>query len=441
MATASGLQTATESPCHVCQPLGAIYLISGIKGAMTLVHGPQSCSGYMRFMLSRHFREQKVGKPFFHECLEVSHGRHKFAQDIYRLVKDYKLRFICLINTCLNDSTAEIINDWLTEMKAGSQEFAETAYIDARHPSGSHVKGYDIASRTVLEFLAKRTGARNGKLNIIPGMLNPGELHEVKRILTDTGVPFAVLYDGSETFGARPLEHAIDQAMNCTLPEELIDSANSIGTIALCRHAGGAGADYLELKFDVPALYGPLPIGLTSTDLFLDQIKGLTGVEIPSAQERERKSLLDAMKKSERYIAGKRFVITGDPDLVSSLTHFVCELRMEPAVVMSNMPSETFVQEIETTAKKYGKSPVIISGSELSEFERIMHERGTDLILGPSYLAGIAKSAGVPLLRIGFPVYDRCSCDRWPILGYRGGLRLLDLIIKTVQGVGETWTR
>ncbi|MEW6447151.1 MAG: nitrogenase component 1 [Bacillota bacterium] len=436
MANASGVQTAVERPCHVCQPLGAIYLISGIKGATALVHGPQSCCGYMRFMLSRHFKELNSGKPFFHE---VSCSRHKFVEDVYGLANKYNLRLIYLTNTCLHDSPAEMINNWLTEMKFRSQEFVKIASIDALQPSGSYVNGYDIASKAVLELLARPKGACNGKLNIIPGMLNPGDLHEVKRILAGMCVPFTMLYDGSETLGTRPEEHMAGPASNYTFPEELADAANSIATIALCRHAGGAGADYLYLKFGVPAHYGPLPIGLTFTDRFVDQIKGLTGAGIPPAYERERENLLDAMGKSKRYTAGKRFVITGDPDLISPLTHFACELGMEPVAVMSNTPSDLFVHEIETIAKKYAKAPVIISGSKLSEIERIIYQGGTDMILGPSYLTGIAKSAGVPLFRIGFPVYDRCSCDRWPILGYRGGLRLLDLIVKTARGVVETF--
>ncbi|MEW6573566.1 MAG: nitrogenase component 1 [Bacillota bacterium] len=435
MATATGVQTAVERPCHVCQLFGAIYLIYGIKRATTLVHGPQSCCGYMRFTISQHFTELRTGKPFFYECTEVSSGRQKFVEKVCRLIKDHDLRFICLINTCLNDSGAEIINSWLEEMKAGSQQVPEIVYINALHPSGSYATGYDVASKAVLELLAKPAGVRHGRLNIIPGMINPGDLQEVKRILADMAVPYTMLYDGSERLSARPVEYAVDPPANATFPEELIDSANSIGTIALCRHAGGAGADYLNRKFGIPAVYGPLPVGLTSTDLFLDRIKGLTGVGISSVQERERKSLLDGMADSKRYTAGKKVAITGDPDLVSSLTRFTCELGMEPAVVMSNMPSEPFVQEIETIAKEYGNSPVIISGSELSEFKHVIHERETDIVLGPSYLSGIAKSAGVPLLRIGFPVYDRCSCDRWPVLGYRGGLRLIELIRKVAQEV------
>ncbi|WP_255477818.1 nitrogenase component 1 [Methanothermobacter sp. THM-1] len=48
---------AVINPGNMCPPFGAVMAFLGIKGSMPLVHGSQGCSTYMRFQLTRHFRE------------------------------------------------------------------------------------------------------------------------------------------------------------------------------------------------------------------------------------------------------------------------------------------------------------------------------------------------------------------------------------------------
>ncbi|MCL0083453.1 hypothetical protein M1N77_02875 [Thermodesulfovibrionales bacterium] len=62
-----------------------------------------------------------------------------------------------------------------------------------------------------------------------------------------------------------------------TAAADLVDAANSLGTIALSRHAGGGAATYLLRKFNVPAVLGPFLVGIYNTDLFLEQAVKLTG--------------------------------------------------------------------------------------------------------------------------------------------------------------------
>ncbi|WP_020588267.1 nitrogenase component 1 [Desulfobacter curvatus] len=51
-----------------------------------------------------------------------------------------------------------------------------------------------------------------------------------------------------------------------TTVEDLTDTANALGTIALNRYEGMKAAQYLEDEFDVPAIIGPTPIGIRNTD-------------------------------------------------------------------------------------------------------------------------------------------------------------------------------
>ena len=39
----------------------------------------------------------------------------------------------------------------------------------------------------------------------------------------------------------------------------------------------------------------------------------------------------------------------------------------------------------------------------------------------------------IPLVRTGFPIYDRIGHSYFPITGYRGGLRLLEKILDALM--------
>ena len=45
----------------------------------------------------------------------------------------------------------------------------------------------------------------------------------------------------------------------------------------------------------------------------------------------------------------------------------------------------------------------------------------------------IAFDAKIPLIRVGFPVYDRAGYHRRPIVGYNGGINLIDRITNTIM--------
>jgi nitrogenase molybdenum-iron protein beta chain/nitrogenase molybdenum-iron protein NifN len=55
-----------------------------------------------------------------------------------------------------------------------------------------------------------------------------------------------------------------------------------------------------------------------------------------------------------------------------------------------------------------------------------------DLLIGNSYGARIASEEDIPLLRIGFPIYDRMGAQRTPIVGYSAGILLVDTLANII---------
>lgn len=428
-------RTARTNPCHSCQPLGIIYLTLGVQGGISLVHGSEGCCGLLRFLLERHFRNAaRVTTTFFYEAPSIS-GRQNLTKVIRKIAGRYHPQFISVVGTCFTEPVGEDIENLILETGAVSTGKA-VAIVPLGVPdrSGTYVSGYDAAAKTVLERLAEPRGNRHGRINVIPGVMNPGDIEEVKRILDTMGVPFGTFFDLSETLDLPLEESAAWLSGGGTLLSDLAEAPDGAGTIALCQHAGGAGAVYLQRKFNVPYFVNHLPVGLTNTDRFIDSLRKLAGVGVPPSLEGEREALVAAIADAHRYTAGKKAAVAGDPDTALALARFVCELGMEPAVVMSNTPSELFVREIEAIGREHGHRPNTISGCDLGQFEMALQDRGAQIVFGPSYVAKIAANTGIPLVRVGFPVYDHFSYYRWPILGYRGSLRLLSFTVDTILG-------
>jgi nitrogenase molybdenum-iron protein NifN len=60
-----------------------------------------------------------------------------------------------------------------------------------------------------------------------------------------------------------------------------------------------------------------------------------------------------------------------------------------------------------------------------------------DFVIGSSKGAKLARSLGVPLIRVGFPIHDRIGGQRILHLGYRGAQRLFDLVVNTLLEVKQ----
>jgi nitrogenase molybdenum-iron protein beta chain len=52
-----------------------------------------------------------------------------------------------------------------------------------------------------------------------------------------------------------------------------------------------------------------------------------------------------------------------------------------------------------------------------------------DLLIGNTYGKYIARDENIPLVRHGFPILDRVGHSYFPTVGYRGGMRLLEMIL------------
>ncbi len=437
------------NPGATCMPLGAMWAIMGLHRAIPFVQGAQGCTTYVRYTFARIFKEPgSIATASFHEDAAVFGGRKNVIHGVRNLVVRYWPDVVGIVTTCSSEIIGDDMNSFLKATKKklaeeiGEERAAAVEIVLVNTPSfaGSQVEGYNRAARSFVGSLAEKTGDASDKVNIIPGMTYPGDIREIKHILKEMGIEATVLFDISETLDAplHPPKSLPYYPEGGTTVEEIRGMGDAAATFTIQKEAGSAGAVLLEKKFGVKAFNGPMPVGVANTDMFVTALAGITGREIPKTLIDERGRFVDAMADTLHYTMMCRAAIFGDPDIALAMTRFACELGMTPVAVMTGSPSVTFEEDVEAILEEYRHlftvEPKIFNKGDIFEFEEYL--RGCnrlDLVIGHSKGADIAAECGVPLIRVGFPVYDRFGYQKKAIVGYRGGELLLYEIVNALM--------
>ncbi|MBM7408886.1 nitrogenase component 1 [Methanococcus maripaludis] len=422
---------AVINPCKICQPMGAIFALMGVKNSMPLIHGSHGCSTYMRFQLGRHFKEAvNVASSSMSEANAVLGGEENLKHAIRNVSRIYGPEIIGVTTSCLSETIGDDVEGIIRLFKTQNDDLPEIVPISTPSYKHTHVEGYDSTVKALVENLATPSKP-NSKLNVITGMVSPGDIAETKRILREMGIESIILTDTSESMDA-PFDGEVSFVSSAgTTVEELKDTANSFATISLCKHANSA-AKFLHEAYGLKSVSPYLPIGLQSTDEFMNELCKLTNKEIPEQITRERGKLIDAMIDAHQHNFGRKVAIYGDPDVVVGFTRFVLELGMIPSIVCTGSESKTFVEDIKAVTKDSKHKPVILAPGDLYDLHQEIKKSKVDLLIGNSYGSRIAGAENIPLLRMGFPIYDRVGAQRITCVGYTAGVRLVDTITNTI---------
>jgi len=430
------------NPMYNCQPSGAQYACIGIKDCIPLVHGGQGCSMFCRLLFAQHFKENfDIASSSIHESAAVFGGLVRAEDGVDTMLKRYPdLRIIPIITTCSTEIIGDDIDGLVGKMRRSiKKEFPgrEVYLVPVHTPSfkGSHVSGYDVAISALITTLAKK-GKPSGKLNVITGWVNPGDVTEIKHVLKEMDVEAKVIMD-TESFDSPTMPDKDSFSYGSTTVEDLIDTANAVGTLALNRYEGAGAAKYLQDEFEVPAIIGPTPIGIANTDAFIKNISALTGKSVPDSLAIERGKAIDALADlAHMFFADKRVAIFGNPDLVIGLAEFCLEVELKPVLLMLGDDNKAYQKDprIKQLEEKIDFDMEVIWNSDLWELEKRLQnkELEVDLIMGHSKGRYVAIDHKVPMVRVGFPTFDRAGLYRHPVVGYNGALYLGETIANTL---------
>ncbi|MDF2613427.1 MAG: nifK [Clostridia bacterium] len=421
------------NPAKTCQPVGAMYAALGVHKCMPHSHGSQGCCSFHRMYLTRHFKEPAIAaSSSFTEGASVFGGGANLKTSVKNIFDMYKPEIIAVHTTCLSETIGDDLNAFIQDIDIPEGKYV----VHTNTPSyvGSHITGFANMISGFIKYLAKGAKVKNGKVNIIPGFVNPGDMREMKKLADLMGASYIMLPDTSGVLDA-PMTGSYDMyPKGGTKIEDIVSMGDSEMTFALGQLTSENPANDLKRKCGVPFVSMPLPIGIAATDEYVMALSRFTKNEVPYQIEEERGQLVDIMLDGHPYFHNKTVAIYGDPDTVLGITALVLEMGMIPKYVVTGTPGESFNIKAKELFDKAGVTGCIAKApGDLFELHQWIKNDPVDLLIGGTHGKHIARAEDIPLVRAGFPIIDRYVHSYMPIVGYKGAIRLVELILTALM--------
>jgi nitrogenase molybdenum-iron protein beta chain len=442
-------QMLTVNPAKACQPLGAVLCALGFEKTLPYVHGSQGCVAYFRTYFNRHFKEPVACvSDSMTEDAAVFGGQKNMYDGLENAKALYKPEMIAVSTTCMAEVIGDDLNAFITNSKKEGHIPQEFPTPFAHTPSfvGSHTTGWDnmfegIQRYFTLNHMDDKEVGSNGKVNLVPGFETYlGNYRVLHRMMQEMGVGYSLLCDPTEVLDT-PADGEYRMYDGGTSLDEMKDAPNAIDTLLLQPWQLAKTKKFVQGTWNQPASAINIPMGLEWTDDFLMKVAELTGKEIPESLAKERGRLVDMMTDSHAWLHGKKFALYGDADFAMGLTKFLLELGAEPTHVVVNHGNKRYKKAMDAmcAASPYGQNTEVHVGKDLWHLRSLCFTDKPDFLIGNSYGKFIqrdtlhkGKEHEVPLIRIGFPIFDRHHLHRMTTYGYEGAMYMLTTLVNAV---------
>ncbi|HHW77255.1 MAG TPA: nitrogenase molybdenum-iron protein subunit beta [Xanthomonadaceae bacterium] len=453
-------QVLGVNPNKVCQPAGAVLCALGFHKTLPYVHGSQGCVAYFRTYFNRHFREPIAAvSDSMTEDAAVFGGQNNIFEGLENARKMYEPEMMAVSTTCMAEIIGDDLNAFITNAKKDGRVPMDFPTPFANTPSfvGSHTNGWDNMLEGILRYFTLFQSApaddgkravnepqpgRNGKLNIVTGFESYlGNFRVIKRMLKEMGVDYTFLSDPEEVLDT-PADGEFRMYAGGTTQAEIKDAPNAIDTLLLQPWHLTKTKKFVQETWNHPVSSIDIPMGLAWTDAFLMKVSELTGKPIPESLEKERGRLIDMMADSHQWLHRKKYSVFGDPDFVTGMCQVLMELGAEPLHVLCQNGSKKWAKDITKLLKDspYGQDAEVYIGKDLWHLRSLVFSKKPDFLIGNSYGKFIqrdtlhkGKEHEVPLIRLGFPLFDRHHLHRDTTLGYEGAMYILKTLVNAVM--------
>jgi len=410
------------NPLKTSQPLGAALAFLGLRDAIPMFHGSQGCTAFAKVFFVRHFREPiPLQTTAMDQISTVLSSDENVIEGLRSICDKNRPAIIGLPTTGLSETQGTDILRLVREFRTRHPEYADIAVVPVNTPdfSGCLESGYALAVSAIIDTLIPETrhaGRRRRQVNVLAGsMLTPGDIEALRDWIEAFGLRAVVLPDIGDSLDG----HLVDAeftplTLGGTPRSEIAAMGESIATLVVGRSLGAA-ADRLKARTGVPDLRFDHLMGLDAADAFTMALAQLSGQPVPPGIERQRAQLQDAMVDTHFMTGFARVALALDPDLLAAWADFL--LGAGAQIVAAVAPVRAAVLDDLPCAE--------VQIGDLEDLERAAAGGEAQLIVASSHAAQSAERLGVPLLRAGFPQYDRAGGHARAWIGYRGARQAL----------------
>jgi nitrogenase molybdenum-iron protein NifN len=402
------------NPLKMSQTLGGAMAFLGLDRAMPLLHGSQGCTAFGLVLLVRHFRE---AIPFqttaMNEVTTILGGLDNLEQACLNIHKRTACRVIGICTTGLIETRGEDLEGDIRLIRSRNPDLADVALVPVSTPdfAGALESGWSKAVAAMVDHLVlPSAGRRPDQINILAGShLSPGDIEEIREMAEAFGLTPVILPDlGLSLDGHIPGQHVATTLGGTTL-EAIGGMGASCHTVAIGRHMAAA-AERLHERCAVPFTVVEGLVGLPAVDDFVRLLQTVSGRPAPPAIRRSRSQLEDAMLDGHFFFGGTRIALAAEPDLLLALATFCAGLGAQVVSAVTSTPSPSLA----------GVPAPSVTIGDMDDLEQQAKAAGAQLLITHSHGRMAAERLGIPLFRVGFPIFDRLGAAHLRTVGYRG---------------------
>lgn len=445
---------ATTNACKLCTPLGASLAFKGVRGAISLMHGSQGCSTYIRRYLISHFKEPiDIASSNFSEDTAIFGGGANLKKSVANVIRQYEPELVGISTTCLSETIGDDVPMILSRVRKEFSGAPLPPIVHVSTPSytGTHADGFVGAVKALVDAFAvcKKKDIEGTLINVFPGMYSPADLRYLKEVLVDFNMPYRLLPDYSETLDAGPWTTYQKIPEGGTSINEMSDMPSAKASLSFghVTRRGDTAATLLKSRFSTPAYELGMPAGVRASDQLFDLLAELSGNPVPIKHAKERERLLDAYVDGHKYLFGARAILYGEEDLVAGMFAFLTEIGMTPVLCASGGTSGKLAATIDALRPEGYDDPVtVLQAADFGQIEEAAMDIGADIAVGNSKGYSFTRKMNIPLVRVGFPIHDRVGGPRILHIGYRGCQSLFDRVTNAIltrkqedSGVGYSY--
>ncbi|MET0390013.1 MAG: nitrogenase iron-molybdenum cofactor biosynthesis protein NifN [Polyangiales bacterium] len=422
-------RTCSINPLKSSTPLGAALAYLGMEGAVPLFHGAQGCTAFALVLAVRHFKEAiPLQTTAMDEVTTILGGMENLESALCTLKTRMKPKFIGIASTSLVETSGE---DFVGELRVIKQRKADvldgTAIVFASTPdfNGALEEGWSAAVKATIETLVEGPLPQvANRVNLLPGVhQTAAEIDELRNYCEMFGLSVRVVPDISTTLDGHVPEEYVGTTYGGTRVADVARLGEAAHTIAIGEHMR-APAEALHALADVPFSVLPTLTGLEASDNLVRLLTEISGVAAPHAIRRQRSQLLDAMLDGHFWFSGKRIAIGSDPDLLYTLSTLFTSLGAQIVSAVASTGSSPILAQVPC-------ENVVVS--DLVELEEAAAAGGAELLVTHSHGRMASERLGIPLLRVGFPIFDRLGVQDRSWVGYRGTRALIYEVANVFQ--------
>lgn len=405
------------NPLKVSQPVGASLAFMGLANCMPLEHGARGCTAFNKLFFMRHFRESiALQTTAMDHVATVLGADANIIEALVTVARKNRPEVIGLVTTGLSETQGVDIAGTLRAFRKDYPEHASIVVIPVNSTDtlGCLESGFALAVEAIIaELVPEKRRAHHASRQVTvlaSSMLTPADLETLHEWIAAFGLTPLLIPDIGDSLDGHLSEEGYS-ALTCggVSCADIARAGASRATFvigpSLCR-----AADLLRKRTGVPDYRFAGLMGLDDCDAFVQILSAVSGRPVPKAIERQRSQLQDTMLDCHFYLGNAPVAIAADSDLLGSFGCFLqeCGAKIVAAVASAQMPRLASLPFAE------------VHVGDLEDFERLAGQHGARLLLANSHGDEIARRLDVPLLRVGFPLYDEVGAHAQTRIGYRG---------------------